>query len=171
MRKIFIMTAGMISLALTACSDDHKQYQAPMQQAPMQQAPMQQAPVGQPVIINQAPAQQSSSTSDMLLGGVVGYMAGQALNGSRQSAPAQQPQIIERRTIIREVPAKVVPVQPAPVAVQKPLAVTQQAVAPKNVPAAVLPRATPTWSAPATSKYSSTSSYSSGRTTFSSGKR
>jgi uncharacterized protein YgiB involved in biofilm formation len=166
MIKKISLTLAMLSI-LAACGDN---------QQPVAQYPQAQPTTPQPVIVNQAPAQSTSAT-DMLVGGMAGYMVGQAL--SSRSAQPVQPQVIEKRTyIVQDRPAVATPQAPAarPAALAAPVkqfAVPQTQVAPKNAITSVPSTTKPsyTWSAPPTSKYGSTSSYSSSRTTFSSGKR
>lgn len=126
----------------------------------------QQAPAGQPVIINQAPAQQDSGLTDMLLGGMIGHAIGSAGNngGTRE-------RVIERRYETR--PAAIAPA--ASSSYQQPVQRPQAAQAapaqktyagwgsPSSKPATVATPAAKTygsWGSPSSTK-SSSSSYSS----------
>lgn len=138
------------------------------QPAPQVQQPV-QAAAQQPVIVQQAPA-QDNMVRDMAIGAMAGYMMGGA--GQRQQA-APAPQVIERRTIVvREAPR-------APVGATTPLQmpVPKQA-APVTVPTTPKPtmpqptkpsfasttpykvtQSTPTYKAPPTVTYRPTPSY------------
>lgn len=131
MKRLFLM---FFALMATACSD----HQAPPVSAQaVQAAPAVAAAPGQPVIVNNQPAQADSGMKDMLLGGALGYMLGSA--GSNHAAAAPAPQVIERRYYVREraaapAPAAVAPA-PAPVAAVAPISPPPK-VAPATSPAA-----------------------------------
>lgn len=121
MKRLFLM---MFALVVAACSD-HQAPPAPPLAA--QVAPATAAP-GQPVIVNNQPAQADSGIKDMLLGGALGYML-----GSHNSAPAPAAQVIERRYYVRERAAPLPAVAPAPAPAQA--AATPAGPLPKVVPA------------------------------------
>jgi hypothetical protein len=111
-----IMFMALVCVALFGCSKEPERSAV---------APAPQAASAAQVIVVQQPAQQSGM-GDMLMGGAIGYMMGQS--SARNSTPAPAPQVIERRTVIREVP------RPAPV---------QQAAVPRPVvppPAPAMPQ-------------------------------
>ena len=109
----------------------------------------QQAPAGQPVIINQAPA-QDNTMSNMLLGGLIGHAIGSSGNSNRE---VTRERVIERR--YEAPPAAIAPAasssyqQP----VQRPQAATQQQApktyagwgSPSSKPAAVAQPAAKTY--------------------------
>jgi hypothetical protein len=124
--------AMLIAVALAGCGRNE-----PMQQAAPQTAPawygegVAQAPAAPaaaptapqaPVVVQQAAPHQDNTVRDMLLGGMIGHTLGGMFGGNRNAAPAPSysppTRIIERRTIINNVPAPA----PAPVAAPRPVA-------------------------------------------------
>lgn len=120
MKKIALVVA--VSLAIAACHDGNSDVArvVPAAQAvPAPTAAPGQATAPQTVIVQQ-PAQQSSSTGDLLTGAALGAMATHLFSSSRAApTPASAPtQIIERRTIIKQV-ERPAPKPAAPVAASK----------------------------------------------------
>lgn len=93
------VTAMALLLLLSACSDD----KSVQQSAPV--APAEPAQQQAPVIINQAPAAQGSSTGDMLAAGAVGYLAGQAMSNNNNRGydrDYDRRPVVHRTTVIKK---------------------------------------------------------------------
>lgn len=116
---------ALLAIMLTTCSGSKGSnetaavpgaYPQQAQVAPQQYA---QPAAAAPVIVNNVPAQQSSGVSDMLVGGMAGYMIGNALNsGNRhQAAPIERHTrtIVREKVIVQQTPRAVTPAaQPTP---------------------------------------------------------
>jgi hypothetical protein len=136
MKRLFLM---FFALVAAACSD-HQAPPAPPQA--VQAAPAVAAAPGQPVVVNNQPAQADSGIKDMLLGGALGYMLGSA--GSNHAAAATAPQVIERRYYVREraaVPAPAAAPAPAPAPVAATVPVSSPPKAAPVTPSAARPYA------------------------------
>jgi hypothetical protein len=185
-------TLLMLCFLMVMCSGPSKhdsyRYAPPTQQA--NPAPV--APT--PVVIQQAPA-QSSSTGDMLMGGALGYMLGSA--GNNRAAPA--PQVVERTVYVdrpvvntplptaaaapatKSVIGSAVntpvaqavapkPALPTPAAAPKPVAVAPAPIQAAPKPAASF-SAPSSYKAPSVSYSAPSRSYSAPSSSFSSGRR
>lgn len=152
MKKLSIIAAALI---LTACGEREQpqaQVQTPSQPALMtpqaQQAQaVQPAQAPQQVIVQQAPAQHSS-TSDMLLGGALGYMLGAAGSRSAVTAPAAPAPVVVHKTVVNKTV-----IQQAPAPAAKPVEPPKQ-VTPPPAPAPARVAPAPSSYKPATTSYS-----------------
>lgn len=92
------------------------------------------------------PGKTASGGDNGLLYGLMGFMLGQSMGSRAAPAPPPTPAVIERRTVIREVPAP--PVKPAPMPTApsvKPPVVTTSPQVPAPPPTAA---AKPSYSGP-----------------------
>lgn len=140
----YALCALLLFSVLILASGCGKEPEPTQQAAPQTQQPV-QAATQQPIIVQQAPA-QDNMVRDMAIGAMAGYVIGGA--GQRQAAPA--PQVIERRTIVvREAPR-------APVGATTPL---QMPVPKRAAPVTVPTTPKPTMPQPTKPSFASTTPY------------
>lgn len=110
MTTILALAAVGSIVFLTACGGKPQEapQPAPAAQAVPAPAPTAlQAPAAPPVVVQAAPPAHDNTLSNMLMGGMLGYMIGNS--GSQR---AQAPTVVNRTTIIRQAPAP--SVRPSP---------------------------------------------------------